>query len=818
MVDEFTGGMYPDLVPNKIPSGSVSNLVNARALGDVITGRAGSIEMSSLVLPYEKTEIEFDRVGNEVTITSAHTFASTDKGYKLSDNSGVVMFIEQINTPTTLTISGNYDDATDASYTGYNLRGQINCSYANTSNSKQYYVIGRKLYVRIKLNAEWLEYTVVGNALTNSLSTIHEINNRVFLTNESGVYKLSDDVDNRIALQMNQPLPKFNINRSDKANMTNPSAYNYIYGFSSIDGDTRLSRRDSGAVIELETPPYLQVGKELNTVPIGDEVYSVDGQFKDYTTNFSSTPIDDAWYTRITINDTYKNPIAYSELSDGLYVPNFEITVNSETYVCYPNFSGVRNMTEVAERIEDALRQIDSGLSFRFGSIEDSGDSETLVFYCYHVLFYYAISIGSVSGVGFDMFVAGNNCLATNNIVAPMGHSLMWLRYPEDNYMITSYPVYRTKDILPHVEESPALTDPRLNNNPDTFALITDVPAAKLFTAEIDGTTGVMTITDGFDIGDSYNTIITTSGTTVIVSDPIRNAVTGITYQYNTDYTGANITSELMYIGAEDDVIVTKATNEITTAVGYTFSAADIGKVLFYSDGTTSYITDFVGGNIITADDVPKVAVTAVLNCVSRRYYDTASDVTQNGFLSTDQLNMRFYTPMERTSITGYSSGVLYACSDRESTIDYCDTARVYRIGYNLSTAQYIDSVLRNIVGTATVGDNQCFFTNLDTYALNTKQGNIITTAYGESYYVAPVPTKVSGSIGIRNRDSWSYSGKDEVVVYTSEPAIRRFNGTVYGDNIADGSVQRTFMKKLDNSVVLDYDTSFGLTMWGTIV
>jgi len=547
-VSEFTGGMYPDLVPSKIPNGSTSNLVNARALGDVITGRTGSVEMTTLVLPYEKTGVEFDRVGNEVTITSAHTFANTDKGYKLSDNSGIIMFIEQVNSATTLTISGNYDDAVDASYTGYNLRGQINCSYSNTSNGKQYYVIGTKLYMRIKLNLEWLEFTIVGDELDNSLSTIHEINDRVFLTNESGIYKLSDDVDNRIALQMNQPLPKFNVNRSEKLNMTNPSAYNYIYGFSTIEGDTRLSRRDSGAVIELETPPYLQVGKELNTIPIGDETYDVDGQFKDYTTNFSSTPIDDAWYTRITIDDAYKNPVAYSELSDGLFEPNFEITVNAETYTCYPNFSGVRNMTEVAVRIEDALRQIDTGLSFKFGSIDDSGDSETLVFYCYHVLFYYVISIGSVSGIGFDMFVAGNNCLATSNVVTSMGHDLMWLRYPEDNHMITSYPVYRTKDIFPHVEESPSLIDPRLNNNPDTFALITDVPAAKLFTAEIDGTTGVMTVSDSFDIGDSYNTIITTSGTTVAVSDPIRNAVTGITFQYNTDYTGANITSELMFI------------------------------------------------------------------------------------------------------------------------------------------------------------------------------------------------------------------------------------------------------------------------------
>lgn len=819
-VNEFSGGMYPDLVPSKVPQGSVSSLVNARALGDVISGRTGSKEMTSLVLPYDKTEIAFDRVGNEITITSAHTFDSTDRGYKLSDNSGVVMFIEQVNTPTTLTISGNYDSDTSASYTGYSSRGQINASYSNTSNGKQYYVIGNKLYMRIKLNIEWLEYTIIGESLANSLSTFHEINGRIFLTNESGIYKLSDDVDNRIALQMNQDLPKFNVNRSDKNNMTNPSAYNYVYGFANIDGDTRLSRRDSGATIELETPPYLQVGKELNTVPIGDETYYTDGQFKDYTTNFTSTPIDDAWYTRITIDDIYKNPTAYSELSDGLYVPNFKITVNTETYICYPNFSGVRNMTDVAERIEDALRQIDTGLSFKFGSIENSGDSETLVFYCYHVLFYYALSIGAASGTGFDMFLAGNSCLATNNSVMSMGHSLMWLRYPEDNHMITSYPIYRTKDILPHVEESPDLTDPRLNNNPDTFALLTDVPAAKLFTAEINGTTGVMTVTDGFDIGDSYNTIITTSGTTVVVSDPIRNPVTGITYQYNTDYTGADIASELMYIGATDSVVITKDLDEVTTATGYTFSESDIGKVLFYSDGTTSYIKSFdsTTGNITTADSVPKVAVTAVLNCVSRRFFDTTSDVAQNGFLSTDQLNMRFYTPMDKTSITGYSGGVLYACSDRESTIDYCDTARVYRIGYNLSTAQYIDSVLRNVVSTATVGDNQCFFTNLDTYALNTKQGNIITTPYGETYYVAPVPTKVSGSIGIRNRDSWSYSGKDEIVIYTSEPAVRRFNGTVYGDNLADGSVQRTFMKQLDNSVVIDYDTSFGLSLWGTIV
>ena len=403
-----------------------------------------------------------------------------------------------------------------------------------------------------------------------------------------------------------------------------------------------------------------------------------------------------------------------------------------------------------------------------------------------------------------------------------MGMNVMWLRYPEDNSYVTSYSIYRTKDILPHLQEYPDLTDPRLSNNPDTFALITDIPAAKLFSAEINGTTGVMTTFGDFTIGDSYNAIKTANGTIVNVLGPISNPLTGIVTEYNTDYTGVDITQELMYIGAEDNVVLSKATNEIlsTSVTGYTFSEADIGKVLFYEDGTTSYITDFntTTGSAFTADSNPVVAQTAVLNCVSRRFYDITSDVTQNGFLATNQLNMRFYTPMERTSITGYSGGVLYACSKRDSTIDYCDTANLFRIGYNLSTAQYIDSIFRNVVSTITVGDNQCFFTNLDTYALNTKQGTVITTPYGETYYSAPVPTKVSGSIGIRNRDSWSYSGKDEVVIFTSEPAVRRFNGAVYGDNIADGSVQRTFVKKMDNSVVLDYDTAFGMTMWGTIV
>jgi len=832
-LEVFDSGMFPDIVPNKIQQGGVAKLDNARAYGDVLRGRTGSKLMSTLVLPYidvtgytfgTTTEAGVTDEGT-MTVTGGNFFEDYMVGFKVQTSTEVaeeaemIGFIRQVVSPTEAIIEGQLVTGINSWGNTMRLRGQINASYHDSSNGWQFYQIGIKLFLRVKMNLEWKEYSIIGDQLENSLSSFHNIDNEIILVNRSGIYKLTNDVDNPIALQMNQDLPEFNINRSALVNMTNPSAYNYIYSFANIEGDTRQSRRDTGSVITLETPPFLQVGKEVNSAPTGDEPYYPDGQYKDYTTNFSSTPIDDAWYTRITINNVFKDPLQYSELSDGLYGPNFGITVNGTSYTCYPNFSGVQTMTEVAERLQTALRQIDTGLTCKFGSISDTGDSETLVFYVYHVLFYYILSIGSATGSGFDMFLAGNACLATNNTHYAMGHSVQYLRYPENNNYITSYPLYRTKDILPHVEEYPDLTDPRLNNNPDTFALLDDVPVAKLFRAEINGTTGVMTVVSGFTVNDAYNDIITSNGLSISVTSPVRNLITGIVYQYNTGYTGVDIVEEDMYIGAEDYCVISKTSDHIQTSTGYVFSASDIGSVIFYSDGTTSYIIDYdtTLGQAVTADKNPKIAVSACLNPISRVYYDTFSDVVQNGFLSTDPLNMRFYTPLEETSISVYNSGVLFVGSDLTGTFNYSDTAKIYRIGYNQSVFQYSSSIVRNLVSMVAVGDYTCIFTGSDTYSINVKQGSIEVTDYGETFFVAPEPIKISSSIGMRNRDSWAYSDKDEIALITAEPAIRRFNGAVFGDNLANGSIQRTYLRKFANSTVINYDTSYGLTIWGTI-
>lgn len=810
---EFTSGMYTDIVPNKVPFGGVSKLDNAIAYGDVISGRKGTRLFSSVTLPYEMTGVSFDRVGSIATITSAHTFSDLQLKYKLSDNNGKIYFIEQVNSSTELVVTGNFDIDTPESVTGLNVRGVINASYVNPSNGRQYYMIGRKIYMRVKLDEVWYEYEVIGDTLENVQSDFHEINNRIVLVNESGVYKLSDDVDDRYALQLNQDLPLYKINRSDIINMTNPSAYNYLYGFSSIPTNVYGNRRDENSLVELETPPHLQEGKIINSAPPAEPVYYHDGQYKDYTTNFSSTPIDDGWYIRITINSTYKDPTAYVDLTEGLQQPNFEITVNGTSYVCYPNFRNVTTMTEVATAIDSALKQIDTGLVCKYGTISDSGDSETLVLYIYHVLFYYVLTVGSATGIGFDMFLGANNCLATNNVSKTMGHSVAWLRYPETNSYITHYSLYRSKDILPHVEEFPNPLDPRLNNNPDTFALIDDIPACKVFEAYT--TSGNMIAVSGFSDTDIGNDVTTAAGVTFTVTSKVQ----GVDNTYTTDYVGVDISQTDMYLAADDYTIISKTGKTIDTSTGYTFSASDIGKVIFYSDGTTSYIVDYdtTLGKAITADENPKISVSACLNPLARLYYDVTSDVTQNQLLEVNPLNMRFYDKLPYTSISAYNSGILTTASDRESDIYWCNTADVFRIGYHMSLDQKNTAILKNITAMLTSGDNVCIFTDIDTFVINIKQGQTIVTDFGESYFVLPEPIKLSGTIGLRNRQSWSFADRDSVILFTSEPAIRLFNGVSFGENLADGSIQKTYIKRLGNSVVVDYDSAYGMTIWGEL-
>ena len=177
-------------------------------------------------------------------------------------------------------------------------------------------------------------------------------------------------------------------------------------------------------------------------------------------------------------------------------------------------------------------------------------------------------------------------------------------------------------------------------------------------------------------------------------------------------------------------------------------------------------------------------------------------------------MNMRFYKPMINATVSAVTNNLLIVAGYLDSFIRYSNTFYLFRAGYYNVAYQYISNILRHVNSMFSINDIICIFTDTETYIINSKQGKVMTTDYGESYYMLPTPIKVSGSIGMRYKDSWTFHDKDKVIVFTSEPAIRLFNGSAYSDDLSNGSIHNTYINKFYTSLIIDYDQVRGTNFW----
>jgi len=369
----------------------------------------------------------------------------------------------------------------------------------------------------------------------------------------------------------------------------------------------------------------------------------------------------------------------------------------------------------------------------------------------------------------------------------------------------THYSLYRTKNIN--------LNSIAAGNQKELFIWLKDVPIAKAFVCSRDAS-GVITSTSGyFDPEDVGNTLVFPDGTTDTIasytnSQTVQGTVLASKASSNASIGGTTTTT----------FTISQTGNIITTSK--TLSAADIGKQIFVSDGTIVFITDVLTtytARVHVSSTYSNLA--AVINPIGRKINDTISDTTLQTRIESKSilyiLQGRYFLPLPSSNLGVINGGQYCVAISGENRYYYCNTSKEQLVGYYHPEKQKNEKItdgiqqLRSYPGKIII---RC--TNSTWMLVTSTSAEAGDTSLGEEYTVVGDPELITDTIGVIGDTSSKTIANGQEIVWTTEPAIRLFDGFQYGTNLAEKALMNE-IRKYQPDVKISYSPSDGLHFWG---
>jgi hypothetical protein len=260
-------------------------------------------------------------------------------------------------------------------------------------------------------------------------------------------------------------------------------------------------------------------------------------------------------------------------------------------------------------------------------------------------------------------------------------------------------------------------------------------------------------------------------------------------------------------------------TKELVSTEADFFHAYDAGKTVFFSDGSTSFITAYNSATSVTLlndRDVSNLAFS--LDPTGRDISDFVTDATLDSRINyAYTLSHRFWEPLPSANIGAVHGGFMLTAQSNSNTISYSTIPldSKYLMGYYYSPFQYMKT--QDEIQFLTKHKNKvvCWCKNtkyeIPLSTIDLKQIEKI----GVSYSVLSIMEKLQSTIGCNDTFAWCYLPDGESIVYISnEPGIRVFDGQVDSDNIATDKIAED-LKNMDYVYTVSYDPINGLTIWG---
>lgn len=805
----FSAGAYPDMEPSAVPARGVHYVKNYRVYNGRLLARPGSRRWSDTPLPSLRTGYSFTKSGTTVTKSAGDNFSATDVGNYIVHDDGAHERIEQYLSTTSVRV--NSSTARAASTSGW-VRGPKNAIVFHKTKRLIILFIDSRLFYSDVYMTEWLPISKWGtfSAPASTISRMRVFDDFVVLFNATAMTKI--DLVNFVYWKMNAECPQTRVTDVLAADMENDEnlktefARNIVYSMGRLSG-TASQTRD-------RFTENVEIVQETGTVV-------ADGSGKDYGEIHSPYRFGEGSTTfgRLvcgTLASPYDVPSGFSGISDG----HVKIPLNGTTYEAAADFTGIVSLAEAAERLQTALRDFVSTVEVEFEEdhfVITVPDENGTVGY----------ADTPVSGTDISSAIKGKltDGAMTNNISFTMPAIIGDLEIPSDAETSRYHSHFDVYSIYSSLDTKGVNLLTGEVNNPQLFVWQMDVPVAKAFVASRSGIT--ITATEGtFQPCDRGSVLRFQDGTEVT----LKYYLTPTTM--TTDDSGS-ITSQAAAIGGDGSVskairVMTahQAGYTVTRTGGDTFTSIDAGRPIFWPDGTQSLITAYVSANEVTVKVSATIAETgACIEPKTRKYCDTIRDEVSGNLANLRSrveadtnkyfLQTRLFLPMPACDMGEITANMLWAIVAGENKLYYCAADVNYRFqaGYYYADKQmeifqdaiYEISEVSNMLSVKCAHSTRAIPLNqFGSYKINSA-GVAVVTAAGQDM--------VDERIGVKHFGGVLPLDRSRQLVITSEPALRVFDATSYGENVAAERIQK-IIEGCQAAYAMGYDSVNGATLW----
>jgi hypothetical protein len=796
----FKKGVFNDIPGLSVPRNAVSDSAGYIPFEDRMQAAPGCRIWSSTTPPPlpDRTGYSFTKTGKRITKTIGEDFSEADEGNYIVHDDGKHELIETYINANQVDVETTTVHA--ASSAGW-VRGQINGRSEKPIAGKYLLHIDTRLFV---FDAEITEYTrcycISYRDLLNSHSVIDSEGETAVIFNAGGIFRINLAVDSGyLYWKINTPVPRTLLTGVARS-ITNVYGYKYTYGCARIAGDA-IDRDRLTEDLEHETGTCLPSTTD----------------YKDYAEVWGTRPVGDAStsYSVLTgaaIDSSYETADKWSPISNGQWTSS----INGVSTNFSADFTGVRTMSEVAQRMQIEMQNTNSKITCRFSS-------EAFL----HFIFTTMEEGGTIGYIS-----AGSGGTDIGSYIMGCDSGVATITYPTFTEKLTigtlycpadlieaaifqrhhtHYPVWRSLDIGEHG------IDPLTGegNNEEQFIWHSDVPIAKSFVASRSGYT--ITASEGtFQPMDEGAKLRFQDGTEITL-----NTYYSPTEMMSSD--SGSIDGQAAAIGGDESlgkaIRVMTASQVGTTVVrtaGTTFSAADVGKTIFWPIGLRSHIIAYVDENTVTVSETNTIVSTgACIDPKCRNFCDNISDDTLRSRITNFSLQHRLWQELPDCDTGALMSGWIFA-GVRETKIAYYGQVtqeKEHLIGYYYPARQYL-KYKDEILAFSAFPDSMTVYCSRSTTVHPTNTFINYSINKIQSVFL------ISGqTVADEQRGLWEFSSflklPDGIdVCITNEPRLRYFDGRSFSDDIADKRYTKT-LEKLERPVALLYEQTHGLSIYG---
>lgn len=818
--------MKNDMPASEIGPNDLHYLRNMHSFPDRLEVRTGSLLYSDTPLPTIRDGITASRLGD--TVTSAGQFVSTDGQGKYliwpDGHRDQITGYNDINTVTTR------QDTDVASVAGCSIGGAVYGCFFFKRLGRAILHIDERLFVSENTLNGWTE--VVGlshEGLTETKTLFCEYEDYVIAFNEGGIFKIYADNTYPYYYKMNSRVPTYIIGNEAKSEV-NVYGRRYVYSVSRFrENDVYVNR---AGVTGDATMSRGTIEQESGTNEAGENNI-------DYGEVFTANPVGPGggMYERLVCEtagvQTIETDIAtWQAVTDG----TFRATLNGYVQDISCDFSSVFSLDDVRRIIQDGLRVFCSTATV---DIEDLGTNVSRFIITSGKYDGSTISELIPTGAGTDIAGIVAPCLrgtvgvaavqdtpvdalsgdVEGLVVAPVSNHTPTI--PQEHW--SHFSLYGTKDTGAYG------TDPitGIGNNPEIYVWLDDIPIMKAFVCSGNGTR--LTATVGvFTQGDVGNDILDSAGATHGIGFLCDIAGARV-YSYSSPYALCADVFALdeCSMGADATLEVTQANQTVTLVAGwsiagggaFTFTAADVGKPIFFANGDIDWITGFVDANHVTVRMLAtRLSTAACIDPTTRDFGDTVTDDTIRARANYAEFNCnhRFFAEMPFCDIGCTVPGFL-AGAERGTSIVYYSAMSVkkpYLAGYYYPAFQFDNKPQDKIQRLKSFPDRLVAYCNSSTWATDTNRTLDDTIPnIGISIPILPNLNLVD-NIGVSHINSVKSVAIGQDILLTSEPGIRLFDGYKFSENLAYQQVGKT-IEGLATFVNAHYDPISGYILWG---